>query len=134
MEGLAAGLSALAFWGFIAAVVLGGIWYGIREREAQHETLRRIIDSGQSVDENVINQIFKEKSRPDRDLRIAGLIALFAAPGLAVLAWFIGKISQEGLHALLGVSGLVAFVGVGLLVASKVAEKSYDDDDGRGFG
>lgn len=126
MDGLAAGLSALAFWGFLAAVVLGGIWYGIREREAQHETLRRIVDSGQSVNEEVVNRIFKDKGRPDRDLRVAGLIALFAAPGLAVLAWFIGRISAEGFHALLGVAGLVAFVSVGLLVASKVAENSRD--------
>ena len=46
MEGLGAGLAAPAFWGFIAAVVGGGIWYAVREKEAQHETLRRMIDSG----------------------------------------------------------------------------------------
>ncbi len=38
MEGLGAGLSALAFWGFIAAVVVAGIWYSVRERQAQYET------------------------------------------------------------------------------------------------
>ena len=30
MEGLGAGLAAMAFWGFIAAVVVGGIWYAVR--------------------------------------------------------------------------------------------------------
>ena len=64
----------------------------------------------------MVNQILHEKSRPDRDLRIAGLVVIFAAPGLAVLAWFVGKISIEGFHALLGVSALAAFIGVGLLV------------------
>ena len=32
MEGLGAGLAAPAFWGFIAAVVGGGIWYAVLEK------------------------------------------------------------------------------------------------------
>ena len=133
MEGLGAGLGAFAFWGFIAAVVVGGIWYAVREKEAQHETLRRMIDSGQQLDEESIARIFKETaadSRPDRDLKIAGLIVIFCSPGLAVFAWFLGRFSEEAYYALLGVSGLVAFVGVGLLVAAKFAERAYGDDDG----
>ena len=41
MEGIF-GLAAFGFWMFIAAVSLGGIWDGIRKREAEHETVRRI--------------------------------------------------------------------------------------------
>jgi hypothetical protein len=128
MEGLGAGLAALAFWGFIAAVVVGGIWYAVREKEAQHETLRRMIDSGKELDEEAISRVFKENSRPDRDLKIGGIIAASAAPGLAVLGWFLRSVSDEAFHALLGVGGLVAFVAVGLLIAAKVAEKSYADE------
>ena len=128
MDGLGAGLAALAFWGFIAAVVVGGIWYAVREKEAQHETLRRMIDSGRDLDEETISKVFKENGRPDRDLRIGGVIAASAAPGLAVLGWFLGRVSEEAYHALLGVAGLVAFVAVGLLLAARVAEKSYVDD------
>jgi hypothetical protein len=128
MEGLGAGLAALAFWGFIAAVVVGGIWYAVREKEAQHETLRRMIDSGKELDEEAISRVFKENSRPDRDLKIGGIIAASAAPGLAVLGWFLRNVSDEAFHALLGVGGLVAFVAVGLLIAAKVAEKSYADE------
>ena len=129
MDGLGAGLSALAFWGFIAAVVVAGIWYSIREREAQYETVRRIIESGQPVDDALIDRVFRGDSRPDVGLKIAGLIALFVAPGLAVLGWFIGQLSASWLMPILGASALVAFVGVGLLVASKVAERSYRKDD-----
>ena len=46
---LGAGLAALGFWLFIAVVVIGGIWDGARKREAKHESLRRIIESGQQV-------------------------------------------------------------------------------------
>jgi hypothetical protein len=130
MDGLGAGLAALAFWGFIAAVVVGGIWYAVREKEAQHETLRRMIDSGRDLDEAAIGKVFEGKSRPERDLKIGGIIAASAAPGLAVLGWFLRSVSEEAYHALLGVAGLVAFVAVGLLVAAKVAEKSFADDGG----
>ena len=130
MDGLGAGLAALAFWGFIAAVVVGGIWYAVREKEAQHETLRRMIDSGRDLDEQTISKVFKDSGRPDRDLKIGGIIAASAAPGLAVLGWFLRSISEEAFHALLGVAGLVAFVAAGLLVAARIAEKSYVDDSG----
>ena len=128
MDGLGAGLAAFAFWGFIAAVVVGGIWYAVREKEAQHETLRRMIDSGRDLDEEAISRIFTDKGRPERDLKIGGIIAASAAPGLAILGWFLGDISNEAYHALLGVAGLVAFVAAGLLLAARVAERSYADD------
>ena len=128
MEGLGAGLAAFAFWGFIAAVVVGGIWYAVREKEAQHETLRRMIDSGKDLDEDAISRVFKENSRPERDLKIGGIITIFAAPGLAVLGWFLADVSSEAFSALLGVAGLVAFVGVGLLIAARVAGQASSDD------
>ena len=128
MDGLGAGLAALAFWGFIAAVVVGGIWYAVREKEAQHETLRRMIDSGKDLDEAAISRVFKNNSRPDRDLKIGAIIAASAAPGLAVLGWFLRSVSDEAFHALSGVAGLVAFVAIGLFVAARIAEKSYADD------
>jgi hypothetical protein len=130
MEGLGAGLAAVAFWGFIAAVIVGGIWYAVREKEAQHETLRRMIDSGKDLDEDAVSRVFKENGRPERDLKIGGVIAAFAAPGLAVLGWFLRNVSDEAFHALSGVAGLVAFVAAGLLVAARIA-KASDDDNGR---
>ena len=131
MDGLGAGLAALAFWGFIAAVVVGGIWYAVREKEAQHETLRRMIDSGKDLDEAAISRVFKENGRPERDLKIGGIITLFAAPGLATLGWFLGDVSAEAFQALLGVAGLIAFLGVGLLIAARVAERANANNDRR---
>jgi RNA polymerase sigma-70 factor (ECF subfamily) len=86
MEGLGAGLAAMSFWLFIAAVVVGGIWYAIREKEAQHETLRRMIDSGKDLDEETISRVFKENSRPDRDLKIGGSFGAWLKR-LAINTW-----------------------------------------------
>ena len=132
MEGLGAGLAALAFWGFIAAVVVAGIWYGLRERQAQYDTLSRIIESGQKVDEALIDRVLGGKTQVRRSLKIAGLITISAAPGLAILGWFISQIAEQALYPILGVSGLVAFVGAGLLVAAKVAGGSNEDKDAAG--
>jgi Domain of unknown function (DUF6249) len=127
MEGLGAGLVALAFWGFIAAVVVAGIWYGIRERQAQHETLRHMIDSGKPIDQALMDKVLGGDRQVHRDLRIGGLIVLCAAPGMALLGWFISRIAEPALMPLLGVAALMVFVGIGLLAASRAAEKASRD-------
>lgn len=129
MDGLGAGLAALAFWGFIAAVVVGGIWYGLRERQAQFDTLSRMIESGQKVDEALIDRVLGGNRQVHRDLKIAGTITVSAAPGLAILGWFVSKLSEEALYPILGASVLVAFVGVGLLVAARVAARAQEDSN-----
>jgi len=127
----AAGLGAMGFWLFLAAIVVGGIWFDVRRRESQQETLRRVVESGQQIDPAVIDRLLAAnagRSRMDRDLKIGGMIALFIAPGLAVLGWFLAALEQQLLGVMFGVSILVACVGTGLLVAGKVSERWYKQD------
>ncbi len=84
------GLAAFGFWMFIAAATVGGIWDGIRKRDAEHETLRRIIESGKQPDQQLMDKLLGYNKAPERDLKVAGLIVLFVAPGLAVMGWLIG--------------------------------------------
>jgi ABC-type antimicrobial peptide transport system permease subunit len=131
--GTAAGLGALGFWIFIGAVVVAGIWFDVRRRESQQETLRRVVESGKPVDSEMIDKLVKaggEQSRTDRDLTVAGLIVVFIAPGLAILGWFLAKLQPELMSVMLGVSLLMGFIGVGLLVAGRVAERWYREDQG----
>ncbi len=126
MEGFGFGLAALAFWGFIATVVVAGIWYAIREKEAQHETLRRVIESGRDVNVEVIDRVMSDGGKSETDLKVGGYITLFVAPGLALLGYVLRVATGEDkvFTILLGVAGLVAFVAIGLLVAAKVTESS----------
>jgi len=127
----AAGLGALGFWLFLAAIVVSGIWFDVRRRESQQETLRRVVESGQQIDPAVMDRLLavnEGHSRMDRDLKIAGMIALFIAPGLAILGWFLAGLEQQLLGVMFGVSILVACVGTGLLVAGKVSERWYKQD------
>ena len=129
----AAGLGALGFWLFIGAIVVAGIWFDVRRRESQQETLRRVVESGQHIDSAVIDKLLRVgggQSRIDRDLKVAGLIVIFVAPGIAILGWFLAKIQPEVMSVMLGVSLLMGFIGVGLLVAGRVAERWYREDQG----
>ncbi|MGD8511137.1 MAG: hypothetical protein PVG80_11035 [Gammaproteobacteria bacterium] len=125
----AAGLGALGFWLFIAVVVGGGIWYDAKRKEIQQETLRRIVESGKHIDPAVIDRVLgtSDAKELERDLKIGALIVLAAAPGLFVFSLFLGMISPEARMAVMGASGLVAFIGGGLLMASRLVERRYAD-------
>ncbi|MGD9258036.1 MAG: hypothetical protein PVG29_09475 [Gammaproteobacteria bacterium] len=125
----AAGLGALGFWLFIAVVVGGGIWYDAKRKEIQQETLRRIVESGKHIDPAVIDRVVgtSDAKELERDLKIGALIVLAAAPGLFVFSLFLGMISPEARMAVMGASGLVAFIGGGLLMASRLVERRYAD-------
>jgi len=130
---VAASYGALGFWLFLAAVVVGGIWFDARKRESEQETLRRIVESGQQIDAAVIDKMLAAsggRARIDRDLKVSGLIVLFVAPGLAILGWFLGRLEEKLFGLMLGVALLVLFVGVGLLAAGKVSERWYNEDQG----
>ena len=58
MEGIF-GLAAFGFWMFVAAAAVAGIWDGVRKREAEHETLRRMIEApaGEPGEDDVLDQL-----------------------------------------------------------------------------
>src|SRR5262245_36835905 len=126
MDGFGAGLAALAFWGFIAAIVVAGIWDGARKREAQHETLRRMIESGKPVDEALMLRLMVgEPKRPDRDLAVGAIVLFSIAVGLALLAAILG---QPGV---IGAAGICACIAAGLLGASVYVRRAQAADDAR---
>lgn len=121
------GLAAMGFWLFLAAIIVAGIWYDAREKETKQETLRRIVESGHNIDAEVIERILGENTAKtlDRDLKVAAYITGSAGVGLGLLGLAIGRNDSNALSALMGVSGLVLCIGVGLFIAAKFAEK-YD--------
>ena len=126
-------LGALGFWIFIAAVVVAGIWNDARKKEIQQETLRRIIESGKEIDAAMLDKVVaagRDDSSGDQDLKASGIIMLFIAPGLAVLGYFMGKLAEELFSMLLGVAVLVAFIGVGMIVAGKMTEHGRHESKG----
>ena len=130
--GIGAGIAALAFWTFVATVVVAGIWDGIRKREAQHETVRRMVESGQTIDQDVIDKLLLlsegGSKRPDLDFKITALWILPVAAGMAAFALILGYQYYEALYPLLGVSAMLACLGIGFWIASKIAGRWHQVD------
>jgi len=130
--GTGAGLGALGFWIMIASVIVAGIWYDIRKREAQHETIRRLIESGQAIDEKLLDKLLgaaEGNSRQSRrelkgSMRLASVIVLSVAPGLALLGLFIGEVL-----VMMGVAALILCVGLGLKMVADNVDRWYGEDD-----
>ena len=128
MEGGFIGLAALGFWLFVGAAAVAGVWDGIRTRESEHETLRRIIETGKKPDQELLDKLLGYDKAPHRDLKVAGLIVIFVAPGLAIMGLLISMQESKALLPILGTAMLVGFVGIGLLTAAKFLEKSQKSD------
>ena len=122
------GLAAFGFWLFVGAAAVAGVWDGIRKRDAEHETLRRLAESGQPVDEQLIRLIAGPDKQTWRDLRIAGLICLGVAPGLALLGLLVGIQSPGAILPLFGVGLLVFCIAGGLLAAARFARGESDQE------
>ena len=121
------------FWMFLAAVVVSGMWFDARKRESQQETLRRLVESGKDIDAALVDRMVDSGSdddRTDQGLKVAGLIVIFVAPGMIALGWFMSRFNDKIWDVMLGVSILVGFVGLGLLVAGFVSERWYNDNKG----
>ena len=131
--GVGAGLAALAFWGFIAVAVLAAVWDGIRKRDAQHETMRRLIESGQPIDQKMMKKLSlvgdSGEARHDQAFQITGLWLLPVAVGMAIFALILGSDKPEALAPLLVVSSLLTCMGIVFLVAAKIAGHWYPAGD-----
>ena len=88
MDGIGEGLAALAFWGFITALCVAGVWGDAKKRQAQHETLRRMLEGNKPVDEALMTRLMGADAQtpPDRGLTVAAIIVFAIAIGLVVLA------------------------------------------------
>ena len=129
MDSLGVGLASLAFWGFVASAVVSGVWYSIREKQAQHATLQRMIESGKDIDAEIIDKIVSGGDKSDTDLKIGAYITMSVAPGLVLLGFVLGRVNDNIFAILSGVAGLVFFVGLGLLAASRIGEHSENKTD-----
>ena len=127
---VAASIGAFGFWLFLAVVVGGGMWFDARKKESEQETLRRLVESGQRIDPALVDKMLRTtgNEHQDRDLKIGGIITLFAGFGLVVLGWFLGKLDSQIFGVMLGVSGLVATIGIGLLLAGAYFARTSRDD------
>lgn len=125
------GIAALGFWLFVAAVVAAGIWDSIRKRDAQHETLRRIIESGQSIDDQLTDKLLNLTGGKDlaRDLKVGALVLLSISPGLIIFGWIMSIfVEPQLLPIMLAVGALVGCIGIGLWAAAHFIKRWHEQE------
>jgi hypothetical protein len=126
------GFATLGFWMFVAFLVVCNVWSNIRRRESQQETLRRIVESGQTIDAALIDKMVgsvKRKSQAGRELKVAGIITLSVSPGLFLLGYFVSDGDPERLRAFIGISLLVGIVGIGIYIAGIMSARWHKQDE-----
>ncbi len=128
--GWGSGLGAAAFWAFLAIIIAAGIWYAAHRSDAQQETLRHLIDSGQPLDEALVDKLLDANGRLDRSLKAAGVILLFIAPGVAILGWLLARLDPWVFTALLGAAIVIGCAAFGLLAAAGSIRRSYHGSRG----
>jgi len=141
-------LGAAAFWIFVGACVVAGIWRQKNSEAIRHETLRQLIAKEQKLDEEQIEKLlnpargsgwaaFQEHSHMApgsgyRALRIFGSIAIFVSFGLAIAAaWqrlLRGQINED-VAGLGTAASILIMIGIGLLFSSRFAPKPPKDED-----
>ena len=130
---IGAGLASLAFWGFIATVVVAGIWSEIRKRESQQETMRRMVESSGTIDQELLDKLLSvnnaDKEDHEKNFKVTALWILPVSLGLAALGLVLGIEVPKARMPLLAVSSLTACLGIGFWVASLVIIKLYPNND-----
>ena len=137
-------LGVAAFWLFIAACVVAGIWKQKNSEAIRHETLRQLIAKEQKLDEEQIEKFLNPPRGSGwadshmapgsgyRALRIFGSIAIFLSFGLAIVAAWLRFLHGQIDHDVAGsVSAalILIMIGIGLFFASRYAPKPPKDEN-----
>jgi len=141
-------LGVAAFWIFIGACVVAGIWRQKNSEAIRHETLRQLIAKEQKLDEEQIEKLlnpprgsgwaaFQEHSHMApgsgyRALRIFGSIAIFLSFGLAIVAAWLrflrGQIDND-VAGSVSAALILIMIGIGLFFSSRFAPKPPKDEN-----
>jgi len=115
-------LVPLAFFAMIAFIVAASVWGGVQNKRAVADTIKRAIESGQTLDAETISSLSKPARSWQQDMR-GGIVLLFLAAGF-VIAGFMGPGAGAGdVHFGNGffiAAVIIGAIGAGQLVAALV--------------
>jgi len=128
MEHLTGMVVGVAFWAFLAAIIVGPMYLKSKERERMHETLRIAYEKGQPVPPEMIaalhsNQTLRVESTPERDLRRA-IVLIAVGLGLCALGygmWYgLSSVSDIAAYvtggSIAGAGAIPGLIGVAYLI------------------
>ena len=113
-------LVPIAFFAFLAAVIIIPRYLKSRERQTTQDTIRAAIDKGQPLPPEVLEAMTRDvRPAPSsgRDMRV-GIVWLAIAAGVAGFGAAIGYYSDEALPPFLGIAAIPAAIGIAFVALS----------------
>ena len=131
-------MAVAAFWIALAAVIIAGEWHKKMKEQMRHETVRLLIEKGETLDQAQLRELLHPTPPPALPLpaedgwyppgprgytqfRIAAAILMIAGPGVTAMIAGIGYAAGEDdtLFAALGVGVFVFLVGFAFFFVSR---------------
>lgn len=117
----------IAFWVFVAIVVVAAIWYYKARNRERQKTTRLAIEKGMQLDPALIESLTQGEPAKPEDYSIGGYVSVGAGIGLIIFAFFIGHTTPEALYPLIGAGILVILVGISLLYVAKMIRRKNEN-------
>jgi Domain of unknown function (DUF6249) len=122
-------LVGVALFVFLAVATVAGVVGEYKKRQLAYQALRAAIERGQSLDPAVVDRLMAPEPRQESinplHLRVGGIMTVASGIGVAGLSFFDPiTLGSFGRLPLLGLGCVALCVGVGLLIAARVAERS----------
>lgn len=112
-------LGGLAFWVFVAVVVVAALrYYQARNRE-KHKTIRLAMEKGIELGPALIKALDKPAPASPDGYFIGGIVCLATGIGLIPFGFFISLVEAEALYPLLGAGVLTILIGVSLILVAR---------------
>jgi Domain of unknown function (DUF6249) len=115
------GLIGVAFWVFMAAVVIAEEVGDTKRRRADLELVRFAIERGQPLTPDVVQQIL---ARSKTSLYTSGIVTAATGIGIVVFALLLSRITTNGGWAVSGIGCIVICVGIGLVISHKLTRSN----------
>lgn len=116
-------LIGVAFWIFVALVVLAAIWLAFARNREMQKTIRLAIEKGMQLDPALVDHLVKRKSGKPEDYQIGGIISIAVGIGLPILGFFIRRIEPDSFFPIVGSGILVGLIGISLIVCGMLVSR-----------
>lgn len=123
-------LIGVAFWIFLAVVVVAALWFAQARNKEKQKTIRLAIEKGVQLDPALVESLDKPApSNPD-GYYIGGYASLASGIGLIPFAYLLRNISVEAFYPLIGAGILAGLIGLSLIIVARMITRRAD---GRGL-
>ena len=116
-------LIGVAFWIFVAIVVLASIWLAFARNRETQKTIRLAIEKGMQLDPALIDRLVTRKSGKPEDYYIGGFICIAVGIGLPILGYFVGRIEPQSFFPIVGAGILVGLIGISLVICGMLVSR-----------